>query len=889
MSDNILSRGLTRRQFIKTTAATAAVVAVGDKLFGGPMSTLVESATAAPAVIEDKWIPTACWNCREACGILAHRVNGVVVKIGGNPDCSISQGKTCVRGQSGIQKLYNPYVVKAPMKRTNPEKAKYNPETDRWEGVDPKWVEISWDEALNTVAAKLREVRAKDPRRILWMSGWGMRFGAPELDSALGTPNSISGGGGLICAAARHTIAYLYNGTSGIGSADLLHTKYAIMWGRSTGVNKGGVQQIREFGEVTERGNKYIVIDPRCSEEASKAHEWVRIKPGTDGALGRAICNVLLNELGIYDVEFMKLRSNGPYLIGPDGMYVRSKTQMVKDATRAGATLGLPLIWDPTDNTAKVFNDKTIKDFALEGNYEVDGVQCQPAFQLMKNHYKPFTPEWATKICDVDPAIIRRIAKEYGEAASIGSTITINGEVFPYRPVSVECGRGWQSARHGMVDCMVYTHLNSIVGNQDVPGGIQGGTKSSLKPGVDGVVSPKGNTVYKFEWPPNYKQNHSYFPIAYKAYTTTWKIVLDPEKYHMDYPIEVLAMHGANPTQTMASADEVVQAIAKIPFSYSFAYHFDQQSELADIILADPGYPGWLHMAGDNLRQPLLEKPLYNTRTPDQVLLDIAERVGVLPAVLEEAGPTKGKYAVDVNKTYTWEQLLDMQLRTDYGDDHGLEWFKIHGVAPTTPTPANEVYGYHFWPKTTRHPIYYEYLKWAGDQLKADLAKVGVTEHPHPDAYSDYMALPDWKPGPVLEAPPEYDLVATNWKSNTHTMGLTQDNAFLNEIAALKDHYLTTIWMNRATAESKGFKDGDIIWAESYNSGKRQRGPVMLSEVVHPRSVLFGATMNNWSKHMNPDAQTGMIYNMLISSDFKFIDPVSGGIEVHSAVKVYKA
>ena len=846
MSDNIRSLGLTRRQFLKTTAVTAAAVAVGDKLFGGPVSALVGSAAAAAPVAEDKWIPSACWHCRYACGILAHRVNGVVVGVKGNPECELSQGRLCVRGNAVLHKLYNRYQVRAPLKRTNPEKAKYNPATDRWEGVDPGWVEISWEEALNTVAAKLRAVKEKDPRRYLHMSGWGNRTrGSDPTDfaTAFGTPNNISGGGGLICAAARHTIAYIYNGTSDMGGADPNYSKYAIMWGRSSGVNKGGVPDIRQFGEMEERGNKYVVIDPRCSEEASKAYLWVKIKPGTDGALGRAFCHVLLNELGIYDEEFMKERSNGPYLIGPDGMYVRSKTETYKDASRGGVTLGKPLIWDSKDGKAKTFDDKTIKDFALEGTYTVDGVKCQPAFQLMVEHYKPFTPEWATKICDVEPAMIRRIAKEYGEAAQIGSTIKIDGHVFPYRPVSIECGRGWQSARHGMVDCMVYAHLNAIVGNQDVPGGFLAGTKASVSPEGDGVVKPKGNTVYKFEWPPNYKQDRSYFPISYKSYTTTWKMILEPEKFKAPYPIEVLSIRGANPTQTMAGLDEVVQSIAKVPFTFCYAYHLDQQAELADIVFPDPGYPGWMHIQSRNLRQPLLDKPLYDTKLVEEVELELAERVGFLPKFLERTAPTKGKYAVDVNKKYTWAEILDRQLRTNYGDDKGLEWFKSNGVAPAAaPTPEKENYTYFFWPnRTTRFPIYFEYLKWVAAQLKADLAKNGVTQHPHPDAYSDYIALPDWKPGPLLEAPAEYDLMATNWKSNTHTMGFTQDNPYLMEIAALHDPYLATVWMNRAAGERKGIKDGDVVWVESYNTGKRQRGEVKLSEVVHPKSVMFGS------------------------------------------------
>jgi anaerobic selenocysteine-containing dehydrogenase len=895
MSESVLSRGVTRRTFLKATAAAAAVAAVGDKLFGGPVSTLVESAAAAPqSVTEDVWIPSACWNCRYACGILAHRVDGVVVGVKGNPACSLSQGRLCVRGQAVIHKLYNPYRVRTPMKRTNPEKAAYNPETDRWEGVDPGWVEISWDEALDTVAAKMREVKEKDPRRFLHLRGWGIRIRGSsdrEIARAFGTPNSdVSGGGGLVCAAARHTIAYIFNGTSGMGSADKKYSRYAIMWGRSTGVNKGGVPDIREFwNDMYARGNKYVVIDPRCSEEASKAYLWVKIKPGTDGAMGRAFCNVLLNELGIYDEEFMKLRSNGPYLIGPDGFYVRSQTEVYEDASRK-ETLGKPLIWDPTDETAKPFDDPTFQDFALEGSYVVDGVQCQPAFQLMVDHYKPFTPEWAAEICGVEPALIRRIAKEYAEAASIGSTIEIDGHVMPFRPVSVECGRGWQSSRHGMVDCLVYAHLNAIVGAVDVPGALLGASSRSLKPEGDGVVKPGGSARYTFKWPPDYQQNHSYWPISYKAYTNTWAAILDPEKYHIDYPIEVMCMTGANPTQTMGGSDQVVQAFAKIPFSFAFAYHFDQQPELADILFPDAGYPGWLHRHGDNLRQPLLEESQYNTRLPEEVLLDLAERVGILPELLERWAPTEGDHAVDLEEKYTWQEVLDRHLRDRYGGEYGLEWFKQHGVAPPAdPGSPAEEYGYYHYPMgETRYPIYFEYLLWAAEKLKSDLDAQGV-EHVHPDGYSDYMALPDWKPGPLLEAPAEYDLMATNWKSNTHTMGFTQDNPYLMEISALHDPYLAAVWMNKATAEARGLKQGDLVWVESYNTGKRQRGPVYLSEAVHDDSVMFGMTANNWSRHMNPDSQAGMIYNLLVSTDHKYIDPISGGIEVHSVVKVYKA
>jgi anaerobic selenocysteine-containing dehydrogenase len=895
MSDNVLSRGVTRRTFLKATAATAAVAAMGDKLFGGPMSTLVENAAAAP-VTEDVWIPTACKHCGTGagtgCGILAHRVNGVVVGLNPNPQCPQAQGRLCIRAHGIIHKLYNPYRVRAPMKRTNPEKAQYNPETDRWEGVDPGWVEITWEEALDTVAAKLRAVKEKNPDSFLALRGHGSSSSSTGRDfaRAFGTyNNTVSGGGGMICAASRHTMAYIFDGTSIMTGTDTDYSLYEIYFGGSQGVNKGGVSEIREYWASANRGRKTVVIDPRGSEEASKAYLWVKVKPATDGALARALCNVLLNELGIYDEEFMKERSNAPYLIGPDGLYVRSQTETYEDKTR-GETLGKPLIWDPVDNMAKTFDDETIQDFALEGSYDVDGVSCQPAFQLIVDHYKPFTPEWAAEICDVEPALIRRIAKEYAEAARIGSTIEIDGHVFPYRPVGVSVGRGWTSARHGMLDCMMHVHLLAIVGAVDVPGGSKSATSRSLSPEGDGVVSPKRKTRYTFKWPPHYSAEEDFYPINYKAYWETWRRVLDPEKYHIDYPLEVLGINGSNPTQTMANLDEVVQGIAKVPFTFCVAYHFDQQAELSDILLADAGWAQELRLIRTNLRQPLLEEPQYNTRYPEDVYLDLAERVGILPEFLERIAPTEGDYAVDLEEKYTWEEIVDRNLKTDYGGEHGLEWFKRNGVAPPAdPTPEAETYAYYHWPnRTTRYPVYFEYLLWAGRKLKSDVDALGI-EHPHSEAYVDWIPLPDWMPGPLLEAPAEYDLVAVNWKSNTHSMGFTQDNPYLMEISALHDPYLSVVWMNRATLERKGIKDGDIVWVESYNTGKRQKGQVKASEVVHPDSVQFGMTSNQWSKHINPDAQLGMIFNILLSSEDKYTCPISGQIEIAAAVKVYKA
>ena len=71
-------------------------------------------------VKEDVWITSVCANCFSFCPIKAHRVNGVVVKIEGNPDDPLTQGRICARGLSGINILYDPNRLDYPVKRTNP-------------------------------------------------------------------------------------------------------------------------------------------------------------------------------------------------------------------------------------------------------------------------------------------------------------------------------------------------------------------------------------------------------------------------------------------------------------------------------------------------------------------------------------------------------------------------------------------------------------------------------------------------------------------------------------------------------------------------------------------------------------------------------------------------
>src|SRR5512140_2460949 len=107
---------------------------------------------------DDAWIPTSCALCYGSCSILAHRVDGVVVKVEGNPESVVGKGRQCAKGVSGIMSHYDPNRLTKPLRRTNPKKGL---------DEDPRWKEIGWDEALDEVASVLKRVRADDPRKLL--------------------------------------------------------------------------------------------------------------------------------------------------------------------------------------------------------------------------------------------------------------------------------------------------------------------------------------------------------------------------------------------------------------------------------------------------------------------------------------------------------------------------------------------------------------------------------------------------------------------------------------------------------------------------------------------------------------------------------------------------
>jgi len=849
---------------------------------------------------EDVWIKTACNVCFNNCAIRVHRVDGRVVKIEGNPDCPTSRGGICARGAAGIMLLYDPNRVNVPLKRTNPQKGI---------GVDPKWVEISWNEALDTITEKLRKIRADDPRKLL---GGTTPLLMPSVffmhhcfGEAFGTPN-FNMGAPIHCGGASHMIAGLMHG-AWTRMPDTNFIEYYLNFGCPSGFGAyySLTGMVQRMADARRRGMKHVAIEPWMGMPGINSDEWIPLRPGTDAALALALVNLLLNEYGIYDVESIKHRTNGPYLVGADGRYMRD-TETRK-----------PLIWDLADGKAKAHDDPTLTDPAIEGSYSVGAAEAMPAFSLLKERVKRYSPEMASEITTVPVKTIKRLAREFGEAAKIGSTIRIDGQELPYRPVAVGYFKGALSHKHSSLICMALDILQEIVGANNVPGGCLGMSARSFgypetghpsyspSEGPDGLLQagywlrpPKPWPVLNEAMMPKGVALKDIVPTSQGATLAAWGL-LEPEKYGITYQPEFMLRTGGN--FMMSSFDPEIWEKTineKGIFIASFSLFLDESAEFADIVLPDACYlerldirPDWQSSFSPvdewayHIRQPVVE-PMFQRRPASEVFLDLAERLGIqgdMYRAINKQFNFKEPYTLDPEKKYAWEEIVDHGFKGYFGSRHGLKWFKENGLIHW-PKKVEEVYWRPF--VKARTPIYFEHFLAVRDQTEKLKREHGI---PGFDT-SDFQPLPDWKPcASYEEERPEYDLYGIYYRVPVHTFTSTYNNPWLDELSIM-DPYIYNIAINTETATKKGIKNGDWVILQSAGTGHKVEGRAVLSEAIHPEVTAYCSGGGHWSKGLPIASQKGKGVNpeWLIPLNWDYIDTVTFNLDLCVKVKLTK-
>ncbi len=288
-----MSFEFSRRSFLKTSGLLSAGIVASSLL---PDKFLLWAEEQG--MIKGRYTPTFCEICFWKCGAIAKVVDGRVMKLEGNPVHPGARGKLCARGNGGTGLLYDPNRLKTPLISTGA----------RGEG---KYRKATWDEALSLVADKLTAIKQKyGPEAVaIFTHGTPTDHFLPLL-SAYGSPN-VGMPSFAQCRGPRDVGLELTFG-EGIGSPerlDMVNSKVVVLFGSHLGENMHN-SQVQDFAEAVGRGAKFIVIDPRFSTAAGKAHTWLPIKPATDMALMLAWINFLLSE-GLYDKEYVAAYANG--------------------------------------------------------------------------------------------------------------------------------------------------------------------------------------------------------------------------------------------------------------------------------------------------------------------------------------------------------------------------------------------------------------------------------------------------------------------------------------------------------------------------------------------------------------------------------------------------
>lgn len=898
---------------------------------------------------EDVWIHTQCARCYAACGIRVRRVNGVAVKIEGIPEGSQgARGGLCAKGLAGLQVLYDPNRLNVPLRRTNPEKGI---------GVDPKWKEITWEEAYDEIIPRLKKIVEEDPTKLIPGMGAiamgasypGHPSGAAPYLSILGPGSGFVGGVGLHCGNAAHPVAGLIHGSWSI-VPDFEYCKYAIYFGASKGHGSGhsAMAAARMVADAKAKGMKLVVFDPMCNFAGGKATEWLPIIPGTDLAVLLAMCNIIVNELGIIDEPFLKLKTNAPYLVGLDMKYVREKgpargikghnLMTGEELTYIGDDeTNKPMVWDAGEGKAKVYDDPTIKDYALDGEYEFRGIKCQPVFQLLKEHLKQYTPEMAAEVSTVPAEKIRRIATEFATEARVGSTITVNGHSLPYRPVAAVIFRGGQGHENSYHACFAVSLLSSLVGAVEVPGSTvswpartlgfpgredkdPGALKWSVFKGLDGFLQNERfgpgsgrankNNPYHGEWPiplPEIKHQNGLRdiqPIGMFKYIAggsdreeVWK------KLGATYNPEMMFI-SKNPAISVGDWDALAEALKKIDFIVAVELFNSETTEgFADIVLPDTCYlerDNWAMGLAQNfnhawgmadwcyhISQQVVE-PKAQRRHSHQIDAEIVERLGKelgrdlvsqAHARFYKTIPISDEYVPELTEKLSVAEAGDRVVKSMFGPEHDWEWFKKNGFI-TWPKRVEEAYW--MWFLDLRVPIYMEHLVHMREEVEKINKETGIGMDPE-----QYTPLISWFPCSTHKAQsPKYDLYCYSYRDTLHSASSTMEQPWLDEASRLNP-YTYNITMNAATAKEKGLKDGDIIEVEN-EKGRKVKGTLKLLEGHHTLAVGIAATAGHYAKGQPIARGKGTNFDTLLHMDFEHMDPVCGSIETAVRVSVKK-
>lgn len=695
--EELLNPGVDRRTFLKVSGTLAAVVAAEPVFRAGQSG--AGTAAAAPLLVTGEIASDAvetgadilysvCQMCHARCGIRAKVKDGVLLKIDGNPwhpnqrDVNESNvpdrlayrvgdpeaqfhqlGRVCLKGQSGVQTVYDPYRIQHPLKRVGP----------RGSG---RWQTISWDQAFAEIAARINQlippadrdqpinaaIPQLGPKRNqlvfspgrsvekelsnrVWRDGWGtVNFNIDHTS---------------ICEATRHVAGELMTWNpnpadprKGAGrtvgwQADILGAEFLIYWG-SNPLEAGFpmVGMARNVMQFKVNGGRYVVVDPRMNNTAAKANGvpargipgWVPIRPGADAALALAMMSWILQN-NRHDIRYLTnpnqaaaaadgepTWTDSTYLVGTFREAGGRTFQRYLNAGELGIVGAAATDYVVMDGVPKGHTQTSIAALEVSSALTIGGrsILVKSAFTLLKESVNSRTRAEYSTICGVSVATMEALAAELVSHGKKAAVITYRGAV---------------KHTNGLYNQLAIQHLNTLIGNYDWKGGCTAGggglgsnTSGAVSlaltggPAVSGVRIDRAMSFYeesgamftgypaKRPWFPfgtqgNYQELipsiEDGYPYSIKVLITYWNAL----------PYSVPAMRQVwERVMAESSLPGVVPATAKVPLFVAISPVMGEVAAWADYILPDstylekfsvPGIP-WRVNKGTSFQRPVV-------------------------------------------------------------------------------------------------------------------------------------------------------------------------------------------------------------------------------------------------------------------------------------------
>ena len=558
---------LKRRNFLKGSAAAVAGAGLASTS-AYALSAYDEAISAKEKKEEDiknaKFVPSVCGMCVNMCSVVARNVDGKVVKIDPNPLNPKNRDFMCARGNAGIAAAYDPNRLQTPLIRVG----------KRGEG---KFRKATWEEAYEYIKEKMIKIidEEKDNRSTFI-------FGAGASTANFGEPifsNFMNGVGGFFidhfstCFAPAFLVNKLM--LSSWGWADFKRSKYVITFG---GNRTGGIvtpDTLDMFRRTHKRGMKLVYLDPRFSNTATHADEYIPIKAGTDGAMVMA------------------------------------------------------MIWETIN---KGYHKTPYKADYLSKNVPQEDLSELEEF-FTKGEGSKYTPEWAEKRTGVPADTIRRLTKEFSDAAE-----KYKGAANLYR--SRKSTWYYQDFENRRAQAI----FNILHGTVNRPGG---------------VLLGRGLKVEKYEYEDFpifdnaktrldvlYAQAKGSYPLVNPT-KGSWQLLRDAileintkwkkgEKLEdWEYPIRGGIFYKQNPLQSVPGTDLTKKAFDTMDLIVVIDIIPNDTAFYADVILPDTSYLEWTSpvKSFSNLPEPVIVQrnkamqPMYETKNIRDIMKDLSKKV----------------------------------------------------------------------------------------------------------------------------------------------------------------------------------------------------------------------------------------------------------------------